>query len=127
MLLIPARKMGFYQCSGAFKTRTHPTNALSLCDDVGCDLQLIAPTNFHVRKISGNYNTNFDWQGGINGSIAVDGENIGTPNTGFFRGGTVALYANKNLTNPTLGTEATFYYWGGDCNGSMNYSSNSYQ
>lgn len=85
-----------------------------------------SPGNFHMRKISGSYNTNFDWQGGISGSIAVDGENISTPNTGFFRGGNVALYANKNLTNPLLSTEATFYYWGGNCNGSMNFSSSSY-
>lgn len=85
-----------------------------------------SPGNFHVRKISGNYNTNFDWQGGITGSIAVDGENIGTPSSGYFRGGTVALYANKYLFNSSKNTEACFYYWGGNCNGSMNSSSSSY-
>lgn len=85
-----------------------------------------SPGNFHVRKIAGNYNTNFDWQGGIPGSIAVDGENIGTPSPGYFRGGTVALYANKYLFNSSKNTEACFYYWGGNCSGSMNNSSSSY-
>lgn len=85
-----------------------------------------SPGFFHTRKISGYYNTNFDWQTGLSGSIAVDGENIGTPSTGFYRGGNVALYANKYLNNPALNTEACFYYWGGNCSGSMNNSSGSY-
>ena len=57
---IQVRKIGFYQCSVAFKTRTHPTNALSLCDDVGCDLQLIAPTNFQVFWCVQNQNAPYE-------------------------------------------------------------------
>lgn len=78
---------------------------------------------FNTRKISGNYNTMFDWQSG-NGSIAVDGVNIGTPSNGYFRGGNTALYANQYLLSGG-DTTVRFYYWGGDCNGSMNWN-NSY-
>jgi hypothetical protein len=85
-----------------------------------------SPGKFHTRKIPGYFNTNFDWQAGNNGSIAVDGENVGTPSTGYFRGGSTTLYANKYLVNPSNNTEACFYYWGGNCSGSMSNNSNSY-
>lgn len=85
-----------------------------------------SPGFFHTRKISGSYNTNYDWQAGLNGSITVDGENISTPNTGFFRGGTVSLTANQYIVNNSYDTAARFYYWGGNCNGSMGYNSGSY-
>lgn len=81
---------------------------------------------FYTRKISGNYNTNFDWQGSSNWSIAIDGENVPTSSSGYFRGGTVALYANQFQINSNDDTTARFYYWGGNCNASMNYSANSY-
>lgn len=81
------------------------------------------PGKFYTREILGYYNTNFDWRSGLPGSIAVNGTNIGTPGSGYFRGGNTAVYANRVLVNGG-DTTCVFYYWGGHCNGSMNYSSN---
>jgi len=81
------------------------------------------PGKFYTREIMGNFNTNFDWRGGLSGSIAVNGINLGTPGSGYFSGGNTAVYANPVLV--TGGdSSAIFYYWGGNCNGSMNYSAN---
>lgn len=80
---------------------------------------------FNTRLLQGNYNTNYDWSSSSSGSIAVDGQNIGTPSTGYFRGGSTNLYALPYIVNGS-DTTARFYYWGGNCNTSMNYSAGSY-
>lgn len=85
------------------------------------DVCYAASTNkFHTREIAGIYNTMYDWQQG-SGAIAVDGVNIGTPSSGYFRGGDVALYTNPYVISGS-DTTARFYYWGGNCNLSMNWN-----
>jgi hypothetical protein len=82
---------------------------------------------FYTRLISENLNTNFDWQGGVY-NMNVDDINYETPISSYLRGGTLLLSVNPFITkvvNNIIDTTAMFYYWGGDCNGSM-YSSSSY-
>ena len=79
-----------------------------------------SPGNFHTREISANYRSMFDFQQGT-GTITVDGENKTTPSTGYFRGGTTKLSAPHNIGTDT---SARFYFWGGDCNYTMNHLEN---